>query len=166
MTFYSVPGGGHQADVVAFLTSIKDVFAAGTTILVPNSGDQINDSNGALVGTWAYGSNYSATSANTADYAAGVGCRVKWSTAGIVNGKHVRGSTFIVPISVAAYDADGTLDSAFVSTLDSLVGAFFTAMGSDLRIWSRPTTTRAGSSHQVTATQVPDKVSWLRTRRT
>lgn len=165
-SFYSVPGGGHQADVVNFLTTIKDVWAAGTTVEVPNTGEQLNDANGDVVGTWSFGSPATLTSANSADYAAGVGCRLRWSTNGVRSNRHIFGTTFIVPIAVTAYDSNGTLDDTFAGTLFSLADDFLDDMAGDLRIWSRPTQGNSdGFSNPVLSVSVPDKVAWLTSRK-
>lgn len=169
-SFYSVPGGGHQADVVTMLTTIKDVWAGGTTVHIPNTGEQLNDTNGNVVGAWTFGVDTTLTSANSSDYAAGVGVRLRWTTNGIRNNRHVIGTTFIVPVSVAAYDSDGTLDNAFVAVLQGVADDFLDDMADDLLIWSRPHVfgtagTVDGIAHPVTGFQVPDKVAWLRSRK-
>lgn len=96
--------------------------------------------------------------------------RVKWFTGGIVHGRMVQGSTFIVPLMTTAYETDGTLTSAVTSNASTAANTLISA--TDTVIWSRPfpgstgNPARAGSSHAVIAATIPDKVSWLRTRRT
>lgn len=166
-SFYSVPGGGHQADVVAFLTSIKDVWAAGTVVEVPNTGEQLNDANGDVTGTWSFGSPATLTSASTGAYAAGVGCRIRWSTNGVRNNRHIIGTTFIVPIAVSAYATNGTLDDTFAGTLFSLADDFLDDMAGDLLVWSRPSGPGEddGFTNTVLSCSVPDKVAWLTSRK-
>ena len=163
------------ANLRAAFAACADLFPGGLSIQVENSGDIIDDSTGVLSGSWS-GSSVAAVAglAPVATHAAGVGLRVRWLTGGIVDGRRVQGRSFLAPISTFNYQADGTL------TQDGLddANAFGAAIVADGRfaVWSRPraadpgaeppVAARAGSSHLITASLVPDQVSSLRSRRT
>jgi hypothetical protein len=176
-TFYfAQSGSGFPAAVYALLNSQALALPGGTTITVPNAGETINDANGELDGFWSEPSGGGTiTGAGSADYAAGVGMQIRWRTAGIVAGRHVQGSTFYIPIYSSVFSANGTLDDATVTSFQS-AGNTFVASAAHPVVWSRPyagdpTATppkpaRLGSSHLVTSCVVPDRVSWLRSRRT
>lgn len=167
-TFYTSTAGplGIANAVKTFLQSQQLAFPTNVTITVPSGGDLIEDTTGALAGTWNEpGTGGSFTGTGTGDYPQGVGMQIRWRTGGIVAGRRVVGSTFFVPIMSAIFDADGTLDNATVTSLTN-AGTALIAAHPDLRIFSRPKGPRIGSSHAVLTAVVPDRVSWLRSRRT
>lgn len=167
-TFYFDPSNTGAADAVHdFFEALNPVlFPSGLTITVPSSGDIITDLTGELSGTWSDpGTGGVTTGTAVGDYALGVGMRVKWTTSTIFRGHRVKGSTFIVPIMGAIFDGTGTIDNATVTSASAAAAAMLTA-GVDFKIWSRPGEGYSGSSSNITGGSVPDKVSWLRTRRT
>ena len=104
-------------------------------------------------------------------YAAPVGARMQWNTQGIVNGRRVRGRTFLVPLVASAFEANGTLSTAPI-TAGGNAGAGLiadsAAAGAALSVWSQPfagVPARAGSVHPVTGFSVPDQATVLRSRR-
>jgi len=103
-----------------------------------------------------------------ASYSASTGAVVTWRTAGVRNGRRVRGRTFIVPLAGGAYGQDGTLGAgdqqetvAAATTLAAPVS------GLVLGVWSRPSAPGAndGAFHPVTSATVPDMAAVLRSRR-
>lgn len=167
-TFYWGSGGvaGYPGAVLAFFNAIKGLVPVGVTWTVPSSGDLLDDTTGALQGSWSIAGGGTVASAGGTTYAAGVGSRVVWQTGAIRGGRRVRGSTFIVPLGTTQYDADGTIAPAALTTLGTAAANYLTAVGSNGLIWSRPRTGLAGQAVPITAALTPDKVSWLRGRRT
>lgn len=167
-TFYADEGAGSMdpSEVVTFFDSIKALFPSTVTWTIPGEGDMLNEGTGELAGTWSASGGGTVAGTSSASYAAGVGARVRWNTAGIVGGRRVRGSTFLVPLTVNHYDGQGTLESTAVSTLATAAGALVTGLAGALVVWSRPAPGRAGTMHAVTGSSLPDRVSWLRSRRT
>ena len=151
------------------LTAAGGSFPSGLSWTVPNEGDQINDTTGALVGVWAGTGGGQATANGGAQAAAGVGACIGWTTGGIVNGtkgpRKLRGRTFLVPLSASAYQADGTLAPERITDLSALAAAFRAA--GPLAVWHRPTTLGGsdGNSYGVISHKVRDKVAVLRSRR-
>lgn len=166
-TFFFDPADtGASTAVRTFLNTAPLLFPTGVTITVPSGGEIIEDTTGALIGTWNDpGSGGTVNGANTGEYARGVGMQVRWQTGGIAGGRRVVGSTFLVPIAVGIFDTDGTLDAATVTAeqnaANTMIGGTVT-----FKVWSRPNATRSGTSHPITSAVVPDRVSWLRSRRT
>lgn len=165
-TFYfSTSSSGVASDVRDFFDAIKSAIPNVVTWSIPEQGDLIDDVTGDLTGSWSEGSGtLTVSGTSTATWAAGVGYRVVWSTAGIFKGRRVKGSTFICPISAAAYDTAGTIESVTLAGHRAAAVALVAAQP-DLRIWSRPSPPAAGESNVVTSATIPDKVSWLRSRR-
>lgn len=149
----------------AFFTAVRGLFADALSWSIPGGGDTIDDSDGTLNGSWiATGGGTIIGNGGGGSYPAGVGTRVRWNTAGIVDGRRVRGSTFMVPLLGANYDISGTIGSTPLTTLRNAATALATNGG--LRIWSRndPGSTN-GSSNLVITASVPDQVATLRSRR-
>lgn len=166
-TFYFDAADTGAADAVFdFFNSAPLLYPSGLTITVPSSGDIIFDQTGGLIGTWSDpGTGGSVAGTNTGDFFAGVGLRVTWPTDGIFRGRRVVGSTFLCPIAAAISDTSGTIDSATITALTTAATALATS-GPDFRIWSRPVGITAGESNSIVEAIVPDKTSWLRSRRT
>lgn len=167
-TFYGT--GFTAADMSAavndYWQAVAPLVPAGVTWTTPMGGDVIDETTGELTGTWGTGGSLQTTSSSAGDYAAGVGLRHTLQTAGIVGGRRVRGSFFLVPISATRFDTDGSIDNDSLTTIDAAAQALFTALNTEWVVWSRPTATRAGSASEVTGVTTPDRVSWLRSRRT
>lgn len=104
----------------------------------------------------------------SAGYSAPTGAVVTWRTAGVKNGRRVRGRTFLVPAASSAFQNDGTLDPAAVTTLQNAATGVLNYTGAgDLAVWSRPSAVGAtdGSFHMATGASVPDMGAVLRSRR-
>jgi len=166
-TFYSAGAASViQPALKAFYTSLLSAFPIGLTITVPTAGETIDDNTGAINGAWAAGSGGTLTGAGAGNYPAGVGARIVWETAGITGGRRVRGSTYLVPLAGGSYDADGSIIAAGIVSFDAAASTLVTALGGEMVILSRVTSSHSGTSHAVTSSRTPDKVSWLRSRRT
>ena len=159
--------------VTGFLPALNTFFSScagrmpnGLTLTIPNTGDLIDVATGEISGSWSDTIVSGAAGGSANAYAAGVGVRVSWSTSGIRHGRRVRGSTFLVPITTDCYATDGTIGAAFLSTFQSAAGTLIVAQGANMRIYSRPSDGAPGQANPVTGALVPDRISWLRTRRT
>lgn len=167
-TFYS-SAGVSPADlpgaVLTFFNSVKGIVPIGVTWTVPSSGDVLNDATGELEGVWAESGGGAVSSTGGTAFAAGVGLRIKWVTGGIVAGRRVKGSTFLVPVHSTGLQSDGTWRPDEIDTMGAAAVALLAA-DPTLGIWSRPTPSRSGSFHPIVGVVTPDAVSWLRSRRT
>jgi len=164
--FFDVASSGSTAALRAWFATIMQIVPVGTSVQVENAGDTIDDATGTIVGTWSDGTAQSIPGTGTGVWAHGVGLRVSWLTGGVTNGRRVRGSTFIVPMNAASYGTDGTIENAVLGAQQGAAQQFHDTMTSSHRIWTRPIDGAGGRSHPVTGVIVPDRVSWLRSRRT
>jgi hypothetical protein len=159
--------------VRTFLNAITPLMPNDVSISFPAETVQVNTSTGTLIGVTAVTAPASITGASAAAYAAPSGARVDWITAGIVNGRRVRGRTYLVPLISTAYDTDGTINSTNLATISTAAASYITnaTIGSaDPVVWSRPLIVddaleRAGSSHVITGRLAVDKAAILRGRR-
>lgn len=167
-TFYSVGVGSNLSDaLLAYFGNIKTAFPTGVTWRVPSSGDTLDDNTGEINGTWSGATGGTVSGSSASQYAAGVGYRVVWDTAGLTNGRHVRGSTYMVPITANFYDTSGTIDDSVLGAQLTAAQNLLAALGpEEMVVLTRLTAAHSGTSHPVTGVSIPDKVSWLRTRRT
>lgn len=164
--FYTPFGSDATVELGTFFNAIKAFFPNAVTWDIPASGDVIDETTGLITGAWTAGTAASITATGGAvSYPAGTGGYVRWQTAGIVDGRRVRGRTFMCPLVIGGFDTTGTIA---VATQTGIQTAATTLVGSGkLLIWHRPPAGAAtGSTHAVIAATVPDKVSSLRTRRT
>lgn len=158
-------GPPSPANVLSAFSAQTSFWSSSVTITVPGTGDVIEDTTGVLDSVWTASGGGSVTGTNVAQTAAGAGACVNWLTGGVVGGRRLRGRTFLVPLTVNSYDADGTLTpSALVA-----IGAWANALmgSSPLAVWHRPSAPGAadGNSYGVVANRVRDKVAFLTSRR-
>lgn len=121
------------------------------------------DAQGQALGERNTGSTGAVGGQGAGPFAAPAGACVNWATGVFVNGKKVRGRTFLVPLTAAAYEADGTLLNSARTGLDDAAGI--------LRGGPVPLVILSGvasgvsSAHVVTGHSIADKVAILRSRR-
>lgn len=157
--------GGVLAGFRTFFDGVKSVVPSSVQWAFPPAGDTIDELTGKVNGTWTAPSVLPVLGTDNPNWVEGVGARVVWSTIGIVNGRQVRGSTFIVPLGQEAYEGAGAILNTYVAVLQAAASAFASATPTG-RIYSRKTALHAGVSFPILAGVAPDKVSWLRSRRT
>ena len=157
--------GGTITALRAFYDAIKSGFPTTLQWTFPTAGTTLDEATGVTNGSWSAGSIGPVSGDGVGTYANGVGARAVWPTIGVVGGRQVRGSTFLCPLVVGTYEGSGNIVAA---TLAYLVPAAVT-LGTTpdaVRIYSRPSAEHAGISFPTLTGSVPDKVSWLRSRRT
>ena len=169
-TFYNA-GTATEANISTalntFFTAIKSYVPQTVTWHVENGGDILEDSTGQLTGAWTSGGAYTVSATGIGNYAAGVGGRLNWKTSTIVGGRRVRGSFFFCPLLTPNYESDGTLSNSMVTAVNAAAAAYLGSAGLAPVIWHRPKTKTSadGSSAPITSADMPDAVSWLRSRR-
>lgn len=168
-TFYSTSGGPALNDAArAFFNTIKWAFP-GTLVQwdFPGGGEIVDSFTGQATGAWSGGVTTPIISTSSfQQHPAGVGCRVVWTTPGFSHGRRVRGSTYLVPLANTMFSGDGTLDDDSRTQIATAAEVFRAASG--LAIHTRPKHAgeSTGGHASVTGVIVPDKVSWLKSRRT
>jgi hypothetical protein len=163
------------AAIAQFWTDIAAYFPTTAEVQVPGEGDYIEDTTGEITGGWSQSAPPAIGMTGSGNYSGASGGLVHWHTDGIVNGRRVRGRTFLVPFVVGMYDTNGSLQSGVVSLIQASALTLVAAEGADLAVWSRPVegdatatppiAARAGSSHVVTNASCPDLAAVLRSRR-
>lgn len=100
-------------------------------------------------------------------HSAAAGACVNWSTANALNGRRVRGRTFLVPIGSAGLDTNGTLGAQFLTDMRAAANVLH-ADGADYRlvVWHRPSVLGIdGGAYDVISSSINDKTAILTSRR-
>jgi hypothetical protein len=163
----SAPLQGKVDAIRAFFASIASLLPDDAQVNFPGEVIEFNVATGELQTVTAVTAPATVVGAGTTGFAAPVGARVRWTTGGIVRGRRVTGTTFIVPLLAASFDTTGNVTGASKTTLATAANTLRSAMASTLVIWSKPTTAlpSSGSEHPVTGSSVPDLAAVLRSRR-
>lgn len=166
----AVPGGDAQDNVdrvrAFFLELNNDFLPSDVTIDIQPDIAVIDEATGALTG-------YALADVGTpiegqvpGAYSAPSGGLISWRTNTIAKGRRLRGRTFIVPLVNTAYDAQGSLSSTAIGSLNDAAEALAgDAFSSTFGIWSRPVDGAGGTFGEVTSWSVPDMAAVLRSRR-
>lgn len=104
----------------------------------------------------------------TGNYSAAAGAVVNWRTAGIRNGRRVRGRTFLVPLAVGAFSGTGELAPGTRTGIAAAAATLAEQGGSpDLGVYGRPSGPGAtdGVWFGVTSSNVPALSAILTSRR-
>lgn len=149
-----------------FFNAIEDRLPSGTTITVQPTADIIDETSGQIMSVVDFAQPPTAAGGDVSGYSAASGAVVNWNTQDYLNGRRVRGRTFLVPLGKSAYDANGDISGATLTTLRSAADALVTAaLIHPLCVWHRPVNGAGGSSHVVSSATVPDLGAILRSRR-
>lgn len=154
-----------------FFTVNSAYFPNGVNIAIQSDAEVINEATGQLETVYNAGTIAPIVGAGTAGdkYSGASGIVVTWRTAGVRNGRRVRGRTFLVPVVSGAYDSNGTLGSTAISNFQTAGTTLLTPPTGQLPlgVWSRPSVKGAadGVWHKATACTVPDLAAVLRSRR-
>lgn len=160
---YGTTGGTANADLKTFFTSVAGVFPLGLQWTIPGNGDEVDENSGTLSGTWTNSGGGGVVAASgAAQHAAGVGAYVNWNTGSIINGRRLKGRTFLAPLMNSAYDSSGTIVTGNLTTLQNAANTLVTA--GQIRVWHRPGA-GVGVSIVPSSATVPDQVTSLRSRR-
>jgi hypothetical protein len=148
-----------------------------TSVQVESGGDTIDDATGELVGAWSIAPAAGYAGANASPYAAPAGACITWLTPDILDGRRIKGRTFIVPIGSGFFQTDGSLTGAGITAIATPAAAYVAALAGNGVIWHRPraaraadgsrpaVTARAGGHGIVNGSVVADKVAILKSRR-
>lgn len=166
--------------VDTFAEALRGLIPYQATLTVQSDVEVLEDTTGELldVVTVAPDAAHVSLATNGQEYAGPVGAVITWRTAGIRNGRRIRGRTFIVPMVSAAFDGNGQIDSVAHPVLVNAAAALRADTGTpDLGVWARPTPILDGSGNPtgnynedgqwtaVTGSSVPTFGAVLRSRR-
>jgi hypothetical protein len=176
-TMYFLDTATATASLEAFWTSLAVVLPSGLVIEVPDAGDVIEDTTGVITGSWASSPRAPLAGSSADEYAGPCGALLEWLTATIVDGRRLRGKTFLVPMTSGEFDTTGHVNAGTVAALVGFCATLVTAEAGNLVVWHRPYAGRAagedgparaphaGAHGIVTDSRVPPLAAVLRSRR-
>lgn len=151
--------------VKKFFDDVRTLLPGGITWDFPGEVTELNTTTGILEDVHTVTAPVSQTSSGTAgNHSRPSGARVDWLTNAIVNGRRLRGRTFLVPLAASGYDSTGTLASGTLTTL-GIAATNYRSTGVFTRmtpaVWSRT----HGILGDITGANLDDRASVLRSRR-
>jgi len=155
--------------VHAFFYAWRGFLPNAVTISFPSSIEEFQTTTGELQSTASVTPGATITGiGGSAVFSSAVGACVNWKTDTVVNGRKLRGRTFMVPLqSLPSFDTDGSLNpSTRLTMLTAATNLVNDATGLPFFIWHRPTPGGSdGAAGPVTSTTINDKTAVLRSRR-
>ena len=118
-TFYTDAGFTVLTDIKNFFVALAPFLPPAVTINVPNNADTINEATGVLTGNVPCTGSGTVTGTGNSAYSAGVGAFINWQTGAVVNGRMLKGRTFIAPLAQGFASTDGTLNDSLRASLDT-----------------------------------------------
>lgn len=176
-TFYFLDVATAVASLVTLFTALRPNCPTDVTWRVESAGDIIEDTTGVITGAWGADPVSDITGSASGTYSAPSGGMIGWETATILDGRRLRGRTFIVPLAGSQYDSSGSLTADAYNGMGDSAIAFLVEQSSSFVLWHRPrvahaadgsrpaVTARTGGHGLVTTSRVPDKAVVLRSRR-
>lgn len=159
--------------VKAFWVAVASTFPSIWSCAIDGDLSVLDEATGDLIRTVA-GSSTSATSGGgVSTHAGGVGACCTWTTSAVHGSRRLKGRTFMVPLCITAYEADGSLAPTYRTILSDAANTLRAV--ANFGVWGRPrdadpdavppVTALTGEWSGATASSVRDKVAILRSRR-
>jgi len=165
---------GHDR-VHAFFNTIKQNLPDDVKLTVEPNVDELEDTNGELLNSFALEPKAILTGAQAGAYSAATGAVVAFSTGTIHNKRRIRGRTFLIPLAGVAFGLSGRLQPAVVTlNTDAAKALAIGGLNSTFGIWARPVVAtdrnpdvepRAGKWGECTGVRSSDLPAVLRSRR-
>lgn len=165
---------GWGAATVALFTALRPYCPSGVFWDIPSSVDIVDEAENRLTGQFSIGGGGQVgANGGSSDYKPGTGFRIRWATSGVVGGRKVTGTTFIIPV-LSALLPNGQLDGTTKTAVQSAVSTYISASGFNPIVYSPPVKNvpdpkgrnRDGASSVIISGSVPSTFTWLRSRRT
>lgn len=135
--YFSTVGTTELNALGTFLTGLKPYWPTSITMVIPSTGDIINESDGTLSGSWSATPPAAVVGTGGNIGATPVGFEVAWLAAAVVDGHRPVGKTLIVPCASGAINSSGVIAPATVTAVNS-AAATFLATAVNFKIWHRP----------------------------
>lgn len=164
-------GGADAVEAAAvavrkFFQGVREELPDSVNVTIQPTADIIDEASGQILSVVDFAAPAQVVGGGGANYSAATGAVVNWNTQDYVNGRRVRGRTFLVPLASSAFDAQGDLAGLTLTPLRAAAEALVTAtVDAPLAVWHRPVGGAGGSSHVVSSSSVPDLGAVLRSRR-
>jgi len=153
-----------RLDLANFLGDVDGSLDNSCTWTIRTTGRDLDDGTGGLVGSWVDATTRTGTGNNaTEPVADATQLLFQWHTGVIVNGRFLRGRTFI-PGLTASILVGGNVNPGNVTSFDGFAEAFLAA-SDGFGIWHRPTSGTGGVFEVAQSATVWSELAVLRRRR-
>lgn len=147
----------------AFLATVNGFLPSDAHLLILPTYAVINDATGLITAEGTISSAAAVVDGNNGGaYAGNVGYCLEWGTADFIDGRRLKGRTFMVP-AVGCFDTDGTIESSAVQNLAGAATSFIAGAMINV-VWHRPVNGAGGSSSEINSVVVRDRAAILRSR--
>lgn len=154
---------GHDA-VRALFAAIGSLIPEEVTVAVDPLFQVLDAATGALISEGTVGTaSDSVPGSFVGGWSARFGVLVEWVTVQIINGRHLRGRTYLVPLGNIE-DADGTLPAGTIATVEGGANSITTSETGEFVVWHRPVSGAGGSVAPISGRIVRDHPAVLRSR--
>jgi len=164
--FFDTTGtvSNQRLDLATFLGNVDGALDNSVSWTIRVAGRDLDDSTGALIGAWTEGTTRTGVGNNaTEPVADATQVLFQWHTGVIVNGRFLRGRTFIPGLTNSIL-SNGNILAANVASFDAFAETFL-ASSDTFGVWHRPTSGTGGSFHLATSATVWSELAVLRRRR-
>lgn len=152
---------GHTA-VRSFFSAIVATIPGEVSVTVDPVYQTFEDTSGELTAENTVGTpSQVVVGTSGANYAAQVGVLVEWITGAYINGRRLRGRTYLVPTT--GFDLDGTLSAGALAIFND-AWPWISEDQEDFRVWHRPVNGAGGTSAPIARGIVRDHAAVLRSR--
>lgn len=178
---WTVPGGGDgvstlhwngsatPTNIQGVVDAIRQLFFAvrasipdDVVLSFPSEVLEIENATGELTGSLVVDPPDPVVGTSTATWSGAAGLRMVWFTASIVDGRRVRGATFLTPAGSDQFTTTGTVSSGAVTGVNAAIAAFLSsvaAQGDAMVVYSPPRAAtveppkpaRPGNAHPIVA---------------
>jgi len=169
-------------DALAAVTKSKLLFS-GVSALIPSAYNLVpdtavrvlDDASGDLLNIYTVTGVTAVAGGGGGVFSAPSGAGIDWLTTTVHGTRRLQGRTFLVPLFGSAYDSDGSILNAYVTTIATAAEAMRSASGPAFGVWGRPVkadpdhvppiVARDGKWGPAVSSRVPDKAFILTSRR-
>lgn len=152
----------------AWIAAFRPALPTSIFTAVSATVEAVDENTGELQSFWTGTPAAAAAGSGGTSYSAPSGAVVSWYTSTVRNSRRIRGRTFIVPLATSAYDTDGSILNARITTWNAATATLIaTGASAELGVWSRPSGPSAsdGDWALVTSFRIPDAAAILTSRR-
>jgi len=155
--------GAQRSALSTFLGAADAVLSTTASWVMRTTGTEYDDVTGALTGAWTDTTPYSGAGGAAGQAADATQVLVRWDTGQIVNGRFLKGRTYLPALASGNLNV-GNLAAAARTTVSNAAAAFVTASVGFI-VWHRPVAGAGGDPATVTGSDVWTELAVLRRRR-
>lgn len=152
-------------DALSTLAANLDFLPTNVVLTFPSTMDRVDADTNTMIGTVGVAAPATITGLAASGFAAPTGAAITWTTGDFHDGRRVVGRTFLVPLSNAAYQNDGSLLTTCLDNIRAAAATYIADPTNQPVVMSRLTTDHPGGAHIIVGGSVSDKAAVLRSRR-